>query len=38
VGAVDGETLSDADAEVCVVEWVEAPKGKLVSCSFLKPR
>jgi hypothetical protein len=37
MGAVDGETSSDEDAEVCVVEWVEAPKGKSVVCSFLKP-
>jgi hypothetical protein len=38
VGAVDVDASSDEDAEVCMVEWVETPKGKLLACSILKPR
>jgi hypothetical protein len=37
VGAVDGEVSSDEDIEVCMAEWVETSKGKLVTCSFFKP-
>jgi hypothetical protein len=37
VGVVDDDASSDEDMEVCVAEWVETPKGKPVTCSFLKP-
>jgi hypothetical protein len=34
---VEDNMGSDDDAEVCVAEWVDTPKGKPVACSFLKP-
>jgi hypothetical protein len=36
VGMVDENPVSDGDTEVCVAEWIDAPKGKHVACSFLK--
>jgi hypothetical protein len=37
MGAVEDEVSSDKEIDMCVEEWVEAPKGKPVTCSFLKP-
>jgi hypothetical protein len=37
VAAMDENLSSDDDVEVCMVEWVDAPKGKPMACSFLKP-
>jgi hypothetical protein len=37
VGMVEDNARSDEDTEICVAEWVDTPKGKLVTCSFLKP-
>jgi hypothetical protein len=37
VNFVDEDSASDSDAEVCVAEWVDTPKCKPISCSFLKP-
>jgi hypothetical protein len=34
---VDDESASDGNAEVCVIEWVDASCHKPVSCSFMKP-
>jgi hypothetical protein len=34
---VEDNARSDEDTEICVAEWVDTPKGKLVTCSFLKP-
>jgi hypothetical protein len=28
---------SDDEAEVCVAEWVDTPKDKPITCTFLKP-
>jgi hypothetical protein len=32
----DKNVSSDEDTEVCVTEWIDAPKGKPVTCPFLK--
>jgi hypothetical protein len=37
VNCVSKESSSEEDNEVCVVEWVDTPKEKPVSCSFLRP-
>jgi hypothetical protein len=37
MGTIDDDVSSDKDTEVCVTKWVEAPTGKPVTCSFLKP-
>jgi hypothetical protein len=37
IGLVEENPTSDEDAEVCVAEWVDVPKGKPIMCSFLKP-
>jgi hypothetical protein len=37
VSALDENVSSDEDMEVCVMEWVDMPKGKPVTCPFLKP-
>jgi hypothetical protein len=37
VNCVGDESASEEEAEVCVVEWVDKPRDKLISCSFLKP-
>jgi hypothetical protein len=37
VNFVDEDSDSDSDAEVCIAEWVDTPKCKPISCSFLKP-
>jgi hypothetical protein len=37
VNYIDEESTSDNEVEVCVAEWVDTPKDKLISCSFLKP-
>jgi hypothetical protein len=37
VSYIEGEGESEDDNEVCVAEWVDTPKDKLISCSFLKP-
>jgi hypothetical protein len=34
---VEDSPDSDDEVEVCVEEWVDNPKGKLMTCSFLKP-
>jgi hypothetical protein len=34
---VEGEVGSEEDNEICVVEWVETPRDKPISCSSLKP-
>jgi hypothetical protein len=28
---------SDDEAEVCVAEWVDTPKDRPITCTFLKP-
>jgi hypothetical protein len=38
VNFMDEDLASDSDAEVCVAEWVDTPKHKPMSCSFLKPK
>jgi hypothetical protein len=37
VGLVEDNPDNDDDVEVCVAEWVDTPKGKPVTCPFLKP-
>jgi hypothetical protein len=37
VNYIDEESTSDNEVEVCVAEWVDTPKDKPISCSFLKP-
>jgi hypothetical protein len=37
VGALDENVSNDEDTEMCVAEWVDMPKGKPVTCPFLKP-
>jgi hypothetical protein len=37
MNCVDGEYASDGETKVCVAEWVDTPKDKPISCSFLKP-
>jgi hypothetical protein len=34
---VDEGSASESDAEVCMAEWVDTPRDKPISCSFLKP-
>jgi hypothetical protein len=36
VDTLDEEVSNHEDTEVCVTEWVDMPKGKPVTCSFLK--
>jgi methyl coenzyme M reductase subunit D len=37
VNCVDEESASEDENEVCVAEWVDTQKYKLILCSFLKP-
>jgi hypothetical protein len=37
VNCVNDESASDEGTEICVAEWVDTPKDKPISCSFLKP-
>jgi hypothetical protein len=37
INFVDKEADDEEGNEICVVEWVEKPGDKLISCSFLKP-
>jgi hypothetical protein len=37
VNCINEELASGEEAEVCVAEWVDTPRDKLISCSFLKP-
>jgi hypothetical protein len=37
VGALDENVSNDEDTEMHVTEWVDMPKGKPVTCPFLKP-
>jgi hypothetical protein len=37
VNCVSEESASDEEGNVCVAEWVDMPKDKPISCSFLKP-
>jgi hypothetical protein len=37
VGALDENVSNDEDTEMRVTEWVDMPKGKPVTCPFLKP-
>jgi hypothetical protein len=37
VNYIDEESASDDEAEICVAQWVDTPRDKLISCSFLKP-
>jgi hypothetical protein len=37
VNFVEEESIDDSDAEICVAEWIDTPKNKLISCSFVKP-
>jgi hypothetical protein len=37
VGLVDEDVTSDEESEVCIVEWIDAPKEKPITCTFLKP-
>jgi hypothetical protein len=34
---VDHEVEDEEGNEICVAEWVEKPRDKPISCSFLKP-
>jgi hypothetical protein len=34
---VDKEADDEEGNEICVAEWVEKPRDKPISCSFLKP-
>jgi hypothetical protein len=34
---IEGEARNEEDNEICVAEWVETPRDKSISCSFLKP-
>jgi hypothetical protein len=36
VRLVEEGLSSDDDAKVCVAEWVNTPKDKLITCMFLK--
>jgi hypothetical protein len=38
VGVVDESLTNDDESEVCVAKLVDAPKGKPINCSFLKPK
>jgi hypothetical protein len=35
-GMVEDNATSNEDTEICVAEWVDTPKGKPMTCSFLK--
>jgi hypothetical protein len=37
VNFVNDELASDDDGEICVIEWVDKPKDRLIPCPFLKP-
>jgi hypothetical protein len=37
VNCVSDESASEEEAEVCVAEWVDTPRDKPISCSFLRP-
>jgi hypothetical protein len=37
VNFVDEEANIEEANEICVAEWVDKPKDKPISCSFLKP-
>jgi hypothetical protein len=37
VRLVEESLTSDEDAEICMAEWVDTPKGKPMTCPFLKP-
>jgi hypothetical protein len=34
---IDDEVKDEEGNEICVAEWVEKPRDKPISCSFLKP-
>jgi hypothetical protein len=34
---LDDEHDDEEGNEICVAEWLEKPRGKPISCSFLKP-
>jgi hypothetical protein len=36
VNYLEESSASDDEGEVCVVEWVDTPGNKLISCSFLR--
>jgi hypothetical protein len=36
VNFVEEDSVSEDDIEVCIAEWVDAPKDKPLACSFLK--
>jgi hypothetical protein len=36
VNCVDETSSSEEECEVCVVEWVEVPRDKPITCSFLR--
>jgi hypothetical protein len=37
VNCVDEASLDEEESEICVVEWVDIPRDKLLACSFLRP-
>jgi hypothetical protein len=37
VGLVDESASSDEEMGVCIAEWVDTPKDKHITCTFLKP-
>jgi hypothetical protein len=37
VNFVDEETDDEEGDEICIAKWVEKPRDKPISCSFLKP-
>jgi hypothetical protein len=38
MGMVEENGTSNDDAEICVAEWIDPPKGKPMACAFLKLR
>jgi hypothetical protein len=34
---VEENPASDEYAEICIAQWVDAPKNKPITCSFLRP-
>jgi hypothetical protein len=37
VDCMGDKSASEEEAEVCMAEWVDTPRDKPVSCSFLRP-
>jgi hypothetical protein len=37
INCVNDELASDEETEVCVAKWVDTPRDKLITYSFLKP-